>query len=79
MKFEGFHRGANNWVATFEYNGRTFLAYLDRRTLDWKMGREDLIDPLTRGEIQVFLTEKYEAMIEERNKVLNDLKNDPKS
>ena len=47
-----FHRGAHNWVASFDWAGISMLAYLSRKApAAWIFGREDVLDVSTRGEL----------------------------
>lgn len=58
MKINGFHRGAHNWVAEFELDGRDRVAYYDKRDGQWKFAGMESIDVSTLGEMNVELTEK---------------------
>ncbi len=51
-----FRRGANNWVADFEFDGRDRVAFYSREKREWYFAHMERYDPATRAELNAELT-----------------------
>lgn len=60
-----FHRGLTTWVATFEFDGRERMAWLERRDGRWIWPHMDRYDLATLGELDYELTEKLKEWLKE--------------
>jgi hypothetical protein len=56
MKNVVFRRGAHNWVADFEFDGRERVAYYDRDHGKWYFAHIERYDPATLAELNAELT-----------------------
>ena len=64
-----FHRGLVAWVATFDFDGRERLAWLDRQSGKWIWPHMERYDPATLGELDFELTEKLKIWLKEKPSV----------
>lgn len=62
MKINGFHRGAHDWVASFELDGRQRVAFFDRDG-QWKFAGMEKIDAKERVKLNAKLTEKLREIL----------------